>query len=120
MVCERCHPQERQKMGILSSVADMLAQEFNDLKDLAQEVETYGPFAACTAVDPSHLKRHNKQHGVRETDEEITIVPDPRMNRRGDPEDKENQKAREKARRAEEARDIVEEKPKPPAIDLLA
>jgi len=124
-LCEQCHPQERQKKGSLSAMADKLAQEFNDLKDLADEVETHGPLAACIAVDPKHLSSRNQQHGVRETDEEITVVQKSRANRKAMQEDKkekenkENEESQANIEEAEEAKDKIEEKPKAPLVDLL-
>jgi len=124
-LCERCHPQERHKKGWLSTMADKAAQEFTDLKDLADEVETHGPLAACAAVDPKHLRSRNQQHGVRETDEEITVVQKPRVNRNATQEDKEdkqnkeNEESQANAKQADEEKDKIEEKPKAPLVDLL-
>jgi len=127
-LCERCHPQERHKKGWLSTMADKAAQEFTDLKDLADEVETHGPLAACAAVDPKHLRSRNQQHGVRETDEEITVVQKPRVSQKAtqedkedkeDKENKENEESQGNIKQAEEAKETIEEKPKAPLVDLL-
>merc|ERR1719469_309595 len=52
-LCERCHPQEREPRswlwGSVSSMAEKMAQEFTDLKEVAEIAETKGPLAACAA-----------------------------------------------------------------------
>lgn len=52
-LCERCHPQEREPRtwlwGTVSTMAEKMAQEFTDLKEVAEIAETKGPLAACAA-----------------------------------------------------------------------
>merc|ERR1740121_913812 len=106
-------------------MADKAAQEFTDLKDLADEVETHGPLAACAAVDPKHLRSRNQQHGVRETDEEITVVQKPRVSQKATQEDKENKENKENEesqgniKQAEAAKETIVQKAGPGFDDLF-
>jgi len=120
-LCLTCHPQEIEEKGWLASIADMVTQEFQDLKELAEEVETHGPLAACSAVNPAHLTQQNQQGAsVRETDEEITIVQDPRCNRRGNPEERQAEEEAEARRRArQEEREAKRREKEKPMEDLL-
>jgi len=69
-LCQRCHPQEREPQswlwGSVSNISEKLAQEFNDLKEVAEIAETKGPLAACAAPPV--------QRGGPQDDTEIRVV----------------------------------------------
>jgi len=71
-LCQGCHPQEREARswiwGSVSFVAEKLSGEMNDLKEVADNLETMGPLAACTAPPVP------KRTAGPEDDEEIRVV----------------------------------------------
>jgi hypothetical protein len=85
--CEECLPPEecehKEREGLLLWLAKTVAQEF---RELVADVEK--PLAACTTVDLKSQSGGQHKGGVRETDEEIIIVQDPRMNRRENPKNR--------------------------------
>merc|ERR1719469_1104051 len=52
-LCTKCHPQERDPRhwlwGSVSLLALKASEELQDLKEVADNLETMGPLAACTA-----------------------------------------------------------------------
>merc|ERR1719203_117042 len=71
-LCQRCHPQDTKPRswiwGSVSFFADKASQEMQDLKEVADNLETMGPLAACTAP------RVGKGPG---DDGEIRVVEEP-------------------------------------------
>merc|ERR1719476_20046 len=66
-------PQPRSWLwGSISAIAQKAAEEFNDLKEVADNLETMGPLAACTA--PPVPKRSSGP----EDDGEIRVVEEER------------------------------------------